>query len=96
MEQVSPSRSGGLCPITPNSWQLFVEEFKAISLANISVIPGVEDVSKFSLVIQTDASLTGLGYCAFIIPRCKDLTNFSLEDQDSRLVACGSHRLTAQ
>jgi len=84
------------CQEHQDSWQLFVEEFNAIPLATFSVIPGVEDVSKFSLVIQTDASLTGLGFCAFIIPRCKDLTNFSLQDQDSRLVACGSHRLTAQ
>lgn len=84
------------------AWQKYVEAFQALPLYTFSITPGIEEVSRYSLVIQTDASLYGIGYATFVIPKIldsvmEDLSQFHLQDYTEvmKLVAVGSRRLTS-
>jgi hypothetical protein len=84
------------------AWTRFVDEYKALPLYAFSLTPGVENIDQYSLIIQTDASLTGIGYATFVVPRLSDevydnLADFRLQEySDSmKIISVGSRRLTS-
>ena len=80
--------------IHENAWKILVDDFNGgLPLSSFSLQPGVEDVSLWSLVIQSDASFDCLGFCTFIIPKIHDseLTTGSLNE--CRLINVGHKRL---
>ena len=84
------------------AWKKLVEDFYALPLFSYSTIPGIECHEKSTLVIQSDASLTGIGFSTFVIPKIPDyvydhLSKFSLQDYvtSMKLIAVGSKKLSS-
>ena len=85
-----------------DAWKVFVEGFQPLPLDSFSLIPGGEQVECFSLVIQTDASLSGIGFSTLILPRLPDsvydnLSSFHLGDYADvmRIINVGTRRLSS-
>ncbi len=84
------------------AWQKYVENFEALPLHAFSTTPGVENLDNYSLVIQSDASLSGIGFATFLVPKLDDsiyddLSQFSLLDQTdvTKIIGVGSRRLSS-
>jgi hypothetical protein len=83
------------------AWTELVEQFNlGLPMDSFSIYPGVEDVSKWTLVLQTDASTDYVGFVTFLIPRVSDdfmidpATLNILDYNDSyRIINIGSKKL---
>ena len=74
-----------------SAWKILVDDFRGgIPLCSFSLCPGVEDYSKWSVVIQTDASDIAAGFCVYLIPRVDDGSEIDLHRIESkRLINVG-------
>ena len=89
-------------PLQERAWSELVLMYRdGLPISCFSLLPGVENTSQWSLLIETDASDTAVGFCTYLVRRIPEALLDSPGEIDlakckegSRLINVGSRRLT--